>query len=77
MREYGGRVYDGPWEGRSVTQREPWFYVSVVSTPPVLDFHPEALVEISVDYHRGEYRWSHPLRAWVFIPPSYNKENYR
>lgn len=78
---FEGRVYDGPWEGRQYAIDRLYFEISIA--PPFswrAPFPPidmPALVEI----RRGYYRWSSPLRAWVFCwdgnPSRYAFEVYR
>ncbi len=65
MREYEGVCYDGPFEGEHVSQPHPWHrkpvYRPLRQPLPYGDYvMPEAVfVE--------EYRWSRPLRKWVWV----------
>lgn len=71
--KYAGRVYDGPWEGRQLANDRPWCEFNWSDYGSVSDFRPWLPMEsipMTVTYQRFEYRWSAPLRAWVFVWPS-------
>lgn len=64
---YAGRVYDGPWEGRQLDHDRPWYEFNHM---PDAWLHPiwiiDDIVPQSATFYRCLYRWSNPLRAWVF-----------
>ncbi len=62
---FSGRVYDGPWEGRNYESERSWFIIPIREPISCLEFRPEQ-TPILVNIKRGQYRWSQPLRAWVF-----------
>ena len=78
---FAGRVYDGPWEGRSYESERPYFEINMVGDLPVGHFSRGFAPPVSVEVKRGFYRWSQPLRAWVFcwdnMPSRYAYEAYR
>lgn len=64
---FEGRVYDGPWEGKHRSEEVPYFHVLLAISygriPKWGSFDPTAAVAV----RNGYYRWSYPLRAWVFV----------
>lgn len=64
---WAGRVYDGPWEGRSYSSERPYFTVAIV--PPLYGcaFDPRDLEPPMFTCScRGVYIWSRALKCWVF-----------
>lgn len=65
---YAGRVYDGPSEGEYRTAGRPFIEFAHVGPGPEpfqWGARPGAIVNVTVTTYA--YRWSHALRAWVFI----------
>ncbi len=62
--KYAGRVYDGPWEGRQLANDNPWYFFHLVDPESIVYARPGGIIP-TVSTGFG-YRWSHPLRAWVF-----------
>lgn len=58
---WAGRVYDGPLEGEHRTEERPYFYCAPYM--PLRAFCPDAQSMIDT----LQYRWSNPLRCWVFV----------
>lgn len=65
--KFSGRVYDGPWEGRSCADDRPYFWIALYPPLSRLSFSPDDNLVSPVDVYKGEYRWSYALRAWVFV----------
>lgn len=64
---YAGRVYDGPLEGEHLAHDRPYFEFNLM---PAAWLHPVwssgEMVPPDARFYRCLYRWSNPLRAWVF-----------
>ena len=63
---FSGRVYDGPWEGRSYTCERPYFEISLPPSGLARCFSTFEEPPSMVSIERRMYRWSQALRAWVF-----------
>jgi hypothetical protein len=63
--KWEGRVYDGPWEGKQVSQDRWYFRVAITPPLSVMDFNPNDLVGTTM-IKTGIYFWSDALRAWVY-----------
>lgn len=61
---WAGRVYDGPLEGEHRVEERPFFEIQW--TPDCLTAPFAAHVPAMAYLYRFAYRWSNPLRAWVF-----------
>lgn len=68
---YEGRVYDGPWEGRNLAHHSLWYPFYWLDRGPMTAYCPiyNELPPVAVTAKQFEYRWSHSLRAWVFVWP--------
>lgn len=67
--KYAGRVYDGPWEGRNLENDSPWYEINwmpQMALPSWRDHAWDDPIPMTAVYYRMAYRWSRPLRAWVF-----------
>jgi len=62
---WAGRVYDGPLEGDSVVKEQPYFEFQWTPRTSLGVYGPGEIPEMAYLY-RMVYRWSNPLRAWVF-----------
>lgn len=64
---FAGRVYDGPLEGEQRVSETPWFYCMAQRSPSVsyASYGP-TVPPACFEMDKRFYRWSHPLRAWVF-----------
>ena len=73
---YAGRVYDGPWKGRSHTSERPWFEIPMRSAlnPGMFSYRGEYASPVAIK--TGFYRWSRPLRAWVFCGDQMPRLNF-
>jgi hypothetical protein len=61
---YAGVCYDGPREGKSVEMKYSRFPIAILQGS-VMQFDPSK--ESFPPYCEQKfYRWSHPLRKWVF-----------
>ena len=65
--KFSGRVYDGPLEGEVRESDRPWFEVPLPIPNPVFSYGLDNLIPASIRIEMGFYRWSHPIRAWVFL----------
>lgn len=65
MSQYAGRVYDGPLEGQYRIENRPRFSVMRAFPDLVVCLRPGAIVHLKTT--AIEYRWSAPLRAWVWL----------
>ena len=78
---YEGRVYDGPWEGRNYASERPRFDVPMMPRSLDCRFTPASELVAPTTYEVKSYRWSAPLRAWVFCwdgyPSKYAYEDER
>lgn len=66
---YAGRVYDGPLEGERIESEYPWHPFNHCDPLSIADLRPTLAIPEMVEFQRFEYRWSAPLRAWVFVWP--------
>lgn len=62
---WAGRVYDGPLEGEHRSEVRPFFEFNWSPAVP-LGVHGSGETSEWVNCYRFAYRWSNPLRAWVF-----------
>lgn len=62
--DFEGECYDGPWAGRHVKRDSPYF--AVAFSPPLAWAQPWEEIAVDAVVHQGFYRWSHPLKKWVF-----------
>ncbi len=77
---FSGRVYDGPWEGKNYECERPYFVVPLTKLASALSWREFVPTE-EITIQHGYYRWSQPIRAWVYCwdgnPSRYVYEAYR
>lgn len=66
MKTFTGICYDGPYEGRRLEHYWSQFPVAAHCRDGLRLFEPGDNVPTTVKL--SFYRWSHPLRKWVFVP---------
>lgn len=67
-REWSGVCYDGPREGEHFTQDRPFFEFHTPFPPLELQAPWANNPTLGFEVSRYFYRWSRPLRKWVFDP---------
>lgn len=65
-----GRVIDGPFEGQSIENDEPFFEAIFVSRiPGVAAYTGHEIPSASIQTDRVLYKWLHGYRAWAWVQP--------
>jgi hypothetical protein len=65
--KFSGQCYDGPMEGQTRGSELPWFEFPFTEPLKVSYLNKDFIPPASIELKSGFYRWSYPLRQWVFV----------